>query len=360
MTTFHDSANPSTTLATRSGRLASGLSRWLRGGAVQNPNGAYSGWRAANGALSSPYPEITGYMLTFLAHEVLDDFERQRADAASRWLASRIERGDRTCRMDREDGVYLFDIGMITNGLLSYGRRTADRRLLAAGRTAAAYLIEKLGDGPMVAGTRPRGINPTWSTAGRAHLLKVLQALLSADVHGVPGAAEAAERLAGTADEMRPSAGTVPVETCPGSELISLHAACYAAEGLWVWSEARRVADARAQAAHIVEWVWQQQLPDGGFTAYAHRDGRPVGNRWQSDVLAQAIRLAVLLDLELDGLPTASEALANSVHDHDGQTAVLYWPQVAEAHSNCWSTMFAYQALCLLSGEPAPTWHSLV
>ncbi|MEE1831703.1 hypothetical protein [Streptomyces sp. SP17KL33] len=360
MTTFHDRASTPATLTTRFDRLAASLSCWLRSGAVQNPNGAYSGWQAASGDLSSPYPEITGYMLTFLAHEALDDAERQRADAASRWLASRVEHGDHTCRLDREDGIYLFDIGMITNGLLSYGRRTADRRLLAAGRTAAAYLIEQLGSGPMVGGVRPQGTEPTWSNTGSAHLLKVLQALLSADVHGVPGAAEAAERLAGTVADVRPPTGTAPVETCPGSELVSLHAACYAAEGLWVWSEARGATDARAQATRIVEWVWQQQLSDGGFTTYAHKDGGPIGNRWQSDVLAQAIRLAVLLSVEPDGLPAASDALANSMYHDDGRSAVLYWPQAEDAHSNCWSTMFAYQALCLLSGEPAPTWHELV
>ncbi|MFI5527201.1 hypothetical protein ACIA8O_01470 [Kitasatospora sp. NPDC051853] len=347
--------------AGRSAALAEGVSRWLRGGQAQHPDGAYAGWHTADGRLSTPYPEITGYVLTFLANEELDEAERARADAAARWLVERIERGDHTCRFDRPDGVYLFDLAMITNGLFAHGRRTADRRTVAAARTVAAYLLEHLGEGPMVGGAGPGGPGPTWSTEGRAHLLKLLQALVAADLHGVPGAAEAAERLAAGAEELRPPSGTAPVETCPGSELVSLHAACYAAEGLWVWAEARRDPRAREQAARIVEWVWQQQLPDGGFPTYAHRDGGPVGDRWQSDVLSQAIRLALLLGLEPKGLSAAAEALAASTTTHpDGRSAVLYWPRAEEAHSNSWSSMFAHQALLLLSGRPAPAWHALV
>ncbi|GAU67173.1 hypothetical protein SSP35_04_02560 [Streptomyces sp. NBRC 110611] len=352
-------------LPERAGQLAEELSAWLRGGGTQQSDGAYCGWRAPDGRLSYPYPEITGYILTFFAHETLDAPERQRADAAASWLADRIDAGDYACRPDHGDGgVFLFDIGMITHGLLSYGRRTGDQRLLASGRTAAQFLLGHLpADGhpsPLTSGQRPAGAEPTWSNSGSAHLLKLLQALVGADDAGVPGAAEAAGRLVdGVLAAPCPPAGA-PVVTCPGSDLISLHAACYAAEGLWVWDTARRRPEARERAVRITEWVWQQQLAEGGFTTYAYRAGGPAADRMQSDVLAQAIRLARLLDLRPDGFDAAVSTLTSSLHTGDGEAAVLYWPQAAEPHRNCWASMFACQALRLCGGKAGLAWHELI
>lgn len=349
----------------RADRLARALAAWLRGGGTQRADGAYCGWQAPDGRLSYPYPEITGYILTFFAHETLDAPERQRADAAASWLADRIDSGDYSCRPDHGDGgVFLFDIGMITHGLLSYGRRTGDQRLLASGRAAARFLLDHLPTRghphPLATGHRPERTEPTWSNSGSAHLLKLVQALISADGAGVTGAAQAAERLVDTvlADPCPPSAA--PVTTCPDSDLISLHAACYAAEGLWIWDTARRRPQARERAVRITEWVWQQQLTGGGFTTYAHRTGGPASDRMQSDVLAQAIRLAKLLDLRPDGLGSAVSTLANSLHTYDDKAAVLYRPQAAEPHRNSWSSMFAGQALRLCGAEAALAWHELV
>ncbi|MCK7624500.1 hypothetical protein MUU72_15555 [Streptomyces sp. RS10V-4] len=349
----------------RAGHLAQALSAWLRGGATQRPDGAYCGWQAPDGRLSYPYPEITGYILTFFAHETLNASDRQRADAAASWLADRLDGGDYSCRPDHGDGaVFLFDIGMITHGLLSYGRRVDDQRLLAAGRAAARFLLDHLPPTghphPLASGKRPPTAEPTWSNSGSAHLLKLLQALVSADDAGVRGADAAAGRLVDALlAEPRPTAGA-PVVTCPGSELISLHAACYAAEGLWVWDTARRRPEARERAVRITEWVWRQQLAQGGFPTYAHRTGGPASDRMQSDVLAQAIRLAGLLDLRPDGFDAAVSTLAASMYTADGTAAVLYWPQAAEPHRNCWSSLFACQALRLCGGTAGLAWHELI
>ncbi|AJC52647.1 hypothetical protein GZL_00039 [Streptomyces sp. 769] len=352
-------------LPERACQLAEALSAWLRGGGTQQPDGAFCGWQEPDGRLSYPYPEITGYILTFFAHETLAAPERKRADAAAAWLADRIDGGDYSCRPDHGDGrVFLFDIGMITHGLLSYGRRAGDQRLLASGRTAARFLLDHLPatghPHPLASGKRPTGAEPTWSNSGSAHLLKLLQALVSADDAGVTGAAEAAGRLvdAMLAEPCPPAAA--PVVTCPGSDLISLHAACYAAEGLWIWDTARHRPEARERAVRITEWVWQQQLAEGGFTTYAHRTRGPASDRTQSDVLAQAIRLAKLLDLRPDGFDAAVSTLAGSLHTGDGKAAVLYWPQVAEPHRNSWGSMFACQALRLCGGKAGLAWHELI
>ncbi|MFI1885952.1 hypothetical protein [Streptomyces jumonjinensis] len=304
-------------------------------------------------------------MLTFLAHETLDASERQRGDAAAAWLADRISEGDYSCRPDHGDGgVFLFDIGMIVHGLLSYGRRIGDHRLLDSGRDAARFLLDHLPASghphPLAAKHRPRGAEPTWSNSGSAHLLKLLQALVSADDEGVTGAAEAAEQLVDAALAAPCPDSVTPVTTCPDSDLVSLHAACYAAEGLWVWDTARRSPQARERAIRIAEWVWQQQLAGGGFTAFALRMGGPASDRMQSDVLAQAIRLAKLLDLRPSGIGEAVSTLANSLHTFDDKAAVVYWPEAEEPHRNCWSSMFACQALRLCGDEASLAWHELV
>ncbi|MFB8235458.1 hypothetical protein ACFC58_02805 [Kitasatospora purpeofusca] len=345
--------------------LAAALTDWLRRGGTRAENGAYCGWRTAEGELSYHYPEITGYILTFFAYNAADEDDLGRARSAADWLIDRFDRGDLSGRPDRGDGtVFPFDLGMITHGLLTFGARTGDERILAAGRRAARLLLDTRTDGVLPTLLTPEGApapRPAWSTTGRAHLLKVLQALLSAAEHGVEGAAGAAEQLVREADATGARPGSAPLATCPESDLISLHASCYAAEGLWMWGTARGDAAALDRARTITAWVWEQQLADGGFTTYAHLTGGPAGDHRQSDVLAQAVRLAVLLDLAPSRLADAAQALVESTERHEDGASTLYWPAAPERHRNCWSSLFALQALRLHGDRGASLdWRELV
>ncbi|MFI6527674.1 hypothetical protein [Streptomyces uncialis] len=348
-------------------RAADALSRWLASGATQAPSGAFCGWRdEETGELSAPYPEITGYILTFLTGA--GPTAAARATDAANWLAARAEAGDFSARPEKTRGaVYTFDIAMIAHGLLRLGQATATPRLVDAGLTYADALVRAAAvHGPLptvVSGTEPGPLPAAWSTRGRVHLLKTVQALLAAADQGLPGAMRLATSLTDEAHTWQ-EPHAFPPPTQPGSTLVSLHALCYAAEGLWMWAD--RTGDTRAldRSRALTAWVWRQRLPAGGFPGFvdlAQGAPTPVGER-QSDVVAQALRLALLH--RLPDADTAAEATLLSVDLRqvaDGQAAIPYRPGAPERHLNTWASMFAAQALRLAADpHPSMNWQEFV
>ncbi|MEI5100653.1 hypothetical protein RB200_21670 [Streptomyces sp. PmtG] len=347
-----------------SARAADDLSRWLASGSAQRPSGAFCGWRdEETGELSAPYPEITGYILTFLAG--LGPTAADRADAAADWLAARAASGDFSARPEKTEGaVYTFDVAMIAHGLLRLGQVSAAPRLVDAGLAHAAVLVRAAAEHgalpTVLPGTAPGPLPAAWSTRGRVHLLKTVQALLAAADQGLPGAEDlAASLVAETHTWQEPHA--FPPPTQPGSTLISLHALCYAAEGLWMWSG--RTGDARAldRSRALTAWVWRQRLPTGGFPGFVDqaRDAAAptASDARQSDVFAQALRLALLHRLpDVDTAAQAALLSADLRHVSDGQAALPYRPGAPERHLNTWASMFAAQAL-RLAAHPHPSMH---
>ncbi|KOG58323.1 hypothetical protein [Streptomyces varsoviensis] len=348
---------------------AEALSRWVRQGGTQSPSGAYCGWRNRDSEeLSPPYPEITGYTLGFLSWLwPLDDADAARAAAGCAWLASRSEAKDFSARPEKTGrAVYTFDLAMAAHGLIRYGLAADDDRAVSAGlRNAEALVAAEQSHGSLpcvVPGTADGPLEESWSTQGHAHLLKCVQALLSAASLGLEPAAALAERLIkDTLDRQENVLGAV-LDGCRSGSRTSLHALCYAAEGLWVWGAHHADPAATDLSRHITEWVWRHRLPEGGFPGFVPVRGRtttrPVR---QSDVLAQALRLAALHRLPAPGLERTVTVLLESVHRQGDTAAVCYWPQADEPHLNCWASLFAVQALRLhADGRHTLRWFELV
>nr|MDT0659375.1 hypothetical protein [Micromonospora sp. DSM 115978] len=332
------------------------LRDWLAHRAPQAPSGAYCGWLDGTTRLPSyPYPEITGYLLTLAAYGRWSPAEVPGPARAAAWLASSVADGPLDCRPDRPGAtVYLFDLGMIAQGLLRYGTHLGDQRLVDSGLAVVGEVRRHLPPDlawlhPIAGGGRP---SPTWSTAGTTHLLKLLLPLCTAAELGDRAAGRDADRIAASAHASLDPQGAPPIVTCPGAEVVSLHAACYAAEGLWAYGQARHRPDATGRATEITRWVWRQQLPDGGFPGFVTNDGRAVGD-WQSDVLAQAVRLGLLTGVRVDGLDRAVAAIVASASADGPGTAIRYSPRSPLTHLNTWATMFAAQALDL-HDPPSP------
>jgi hypothetical protein len=329
------------------GDAARRITTWIAHGGTQAENGAFCGWRdLRTDGLSAPYPEITGYVLGFLARAEPGGEGRQRAEAAARWLAGRTEAGDYSARPEKTGcAVYTFDVAMAGHGLYRYGRAARDERYVAAGMRLATYLIaqaERYGGLPCVIPETTDGpLLSTWSTAGGLHLAKVVQVLLDADEHGVPGAADAARGVVDTVLDQEE-----PFLTCPASSVISLHALCYAAEGLWMWARARDDRQALETSHRITTWVSVRQLPGHGYPGFVDLSGRPAGER-QTDVLAQVIRLAALHGLTGLDVDAAVAELTGSTWRDGDREAVIYWPESPHRHLNCWASLFAAQALHL-------------
>jgi hypothetical protein len=139
-----------------------------------------------------------------------------------------------------------------------------------------------------------------------------------------------------------------------------LHPHLYAAEGLWLFGSATGDGESLERARNAVEWAWTQQLPSGGFPRSARAGGRPGEDLEQSDVTAQATRLALALHLPAVDTERALARLQDVTRAYGESSAVLYQPTSPDRHLNTWATMFAAQALALAADRQALSWSELV
>lgn len=342
----------------RNAATAEQLRGWLVHEA-QAPSGAFYAWvDTSRGVPGYEYPEITGYALTHIAS--LNDPSGEEVGAgmlAGKWLIDRIRSGDRVARSDTDGGAsYVFDLAMISTGLFAFGDRHGQPEFADVADLLTREIAESVLDGRLEAilGERDPLLRSAWSTEGRAHLLKLLQALLVAAKGGAKSVdySAAASLLASSAAEVQAPNGRFV--THPADLETMLHPHFYAVEGLWMYAEATGDDEARARARIAVEWAWTHQLPSGGFPRFVSTsNGRQLGPE-QCDVTAQAIRTALLLGIRPDRLPDAITRLQDTAVKIGELRAALPYQPAGEghAHANTWASLFGYQALSLASGEP--------
>ncbi|MGW5375723.1 hypothetical protein ACWESM_09800 [Nocardia sp. NPDC003999] len=345
---------------------ASALHEWIAGGHTQDPGGAYCGWASgADGTLSEPYPEITGYFLTYWSW-ALDQFDAQTTDnhrRAADWLAERFSRGDYAGR-PRRDGatVYYFDVAMAAHGLLQWGAANDSARHIDVGLDAVA-LIESAWQGraPHCVDEEAADVatRSKWSLSGTTHLWKVVQALLSAEVHGRASAGDLADRIIVGAFEALGASDAVPIRTSPGGP-ISMHAVCYGAEGLWVWGKRRGDSRAIDASRSLTEWLTNRSDTDGSVPGFV--DPSDTGERTlcQGDVLAQVSRLNRLHGIDNGRAVPLLEELERTVRNDETGAWMPYMPGLEHEDKNTWATMFAAQALAFGEAGAAPRWDQLV
>jgi UDP-N-acetylglucosamine 2-epimerase (non-hydrolysing) len=332
---------------------ADGLARWISSGACQSSSGAFAAWvELASGEKAYDYAEITGYALTHLAARAeLSEDEIAVGRHAAEWLVSRVQLR-RLAARDGWDGdaVYLFDLGMISAGLQSFGRRVGEERYVAAGLELVDLLDRELSrELSPVASSGPRSERTNWSTRGVVHLAKLAQCFLLA------GRNDAAGRLIDAARAVQGPDGHMPTD--PESDVTMLHPHLYGAEGLWMWGTATGDQDAIDRARANVQWVWTHQLQSGGLPrAY----GRPEPIE-QLDVTSQAVRMALLLGVRTPAVDRAIERLLEVARETEGMLAMPYQPGSPDVHLNTWVTMFASQAVGLaVPGAELLRWDQLV
>ena len=173
---------------------ADGLSRWISSGACQSSSGAFAAWvELASGEKAYDYAEITGYALTHLAaRPELSDDEIAVGRRAGDWLVGRVQQR-RLAARDGWDGdaVYHFDLGMISAGLQSFGRRYEEQRYVDTGLELVDLLDRELAAdlGP-VSAYGPKSERTNWSTRGIVHLAKLAQCFPARRAGGAGAAAD--------------------------------------------------------------------------------------------------------------------------------------------------------------------------
>lgn len=342
--------------------VALALRRWLFSGSCQSAGGAFCAWREmGTGRLAFEYPEINGYLLTFAAGLAdLSWAEIVSARRSADWLVQRLGSADLSARSEWDRGaIYTFDLAMIATGLISFGRRFGIEYVDAGTR-----LVDFLEDEIHAAGHLPavaRGPRPShtgWASEGRAHLLKTIQCFLLAGEAGRSTRAVVVRQLVEEAEHLQQADGRFVTQ--PEDELTMLHPHLYALEGLWIWGTARSEGWSLERARAGLEWVFDRQLPSGGFPRSVRLKSDEPGPE-QVDATAQAIRLAFLLGAPALGLERAVERLTELTVGDEQSRAAVYQPGVDAVHQNVWASLFAAQALTLSVTVPSQLgWSELV
>jgi hypothetical protein len=344
---------------------AAGLRAWLSSGRCQTASGAFVAWvDLADNDRSYEYPEISGYALTYFAGQVsLSEREQAAAQRAAEWLVERVRAGNLAARDGWDnDSVYLFDLGMIASGLLGFGRRTRTERFVASGLALVTRLGDELSFGGPISPLSRHGAHSGregWSTRGVAHLAKLSQAFLLSLEFGIAAGRTAAARLIDTVKQLQEPDGRIP--TNPQQTTVMLHPHLYAAEALWIWGSAVGDDEALEGARAALAWVWKHQLEQGGLPRSDADGTRNGGATEQSDVTAQAARLALALGLRSAAVDRALARMVEVAQRDAEGLGIVYQPETPNAHLNTWATLFATQAFALaIPDAPRITWRELV
>jgi hypothetical protein len=344
---------------------SAGLRAWVCSGACQSESGAFVAWfDLANGCRSYDYPEISGYALTYLAGQTfLSERERSAGHRAAEWLDERVRTGNLAARDGWDnDAVYLFDLGTIASGLLSFGRRTEVERYLETGRLLVNFLRDETCSTRSISPVSRRGPQSeraSWSSRGVPHLAKLVQAFLLTDELGEGNDGRVPARLIGTIKRLQDADGRMRMDDDETTTM--LHPHLYAAEGLWIWGSATHDEDALERARMATEWVFTHQLEQGGLPRFATNGKQRGAAHEQSDVTAQAARIALALGLRSRAVDRALTRLIEVARGDERGLAIVYQPDSPDIHLNTWATLFAAQALAMAAPGAGPiSWKELV
>lgn len=323
-------------------QAAARLRGWLLEGPAQLRTGEHAGGVAgsfdAQGRAGYVYGEITGYYLHWLAD--LGREHAARAQAAVAWCEKQFAQGVPPTRIHlvptpgdwRNDATFLFDLAMLAGGLgraIAHGLVEVPHALVAKLGSALAGFVD---DGRLVPLRRLRGEAPLpdrWSTRLDNYEVKAAtRVLMLARVAALPAPLVAAcEALVA---ERAPQAAQAPVEM--------LHPTLYYAEGVLA-------ADARywAGVSPLLARLLKLANAEGALPESPDAPGV-----WRSDVVAQALRVGVLLQRHgVPGAPsrTRLDALAEVLVARVAADGSIPFRSDAPPLANTWCAMFAEQAL---------------
>ena len=302
---------------------------WLQSADVVRPDGRVLSW--VNPVRPGyPYPEIAGYLLSFLAWQ-------GTSTVATR---NRIARG-LAADMSARGGVgrwgidYTFDSAMALTGLLRHEQ--AGGRLPDAGMADRLYGFIVRCVAARTAYVGDSDSDPShWSVSYGSHLLKLAVALTAyEEARSLPGPSGSVQQLV---DELVPlyDGGRFRVNAL--SPETYMHSHCYAVEGL-ITLDCRGLGTFGQLIGGAADWLAQNQLEDGGVPS--RHDGQVALGPAHTDCTAQALRIWSLVDRER--YATQMSRAEAFLYEIEKGGAFRYRPDSDDM--NTWATMFAAQAL---------------
>lgn len=341
--------SPENTLAT-----AERLRAWLLHGPAQLRGGDHSGGVAGvideHGQPRYVYAEITGYYLSWLADIAagVNDAELgDRARAALDWSAREFSRSGQAPptriylnatdeapgQVDwRNDALFFFDLAMLLRGIDAVseaGLAWPNARLRT---TLHDHLAQFVAEGCLTCAVQIRGtqaLPKRWSTTGGPFLVKASSRVAFSSRHA---ALPAPLMVACENDSNRWA------EQAADIDLGMLHPTLYFAEGLLLSRPGKA-----PEIARLLRRCLDLMHADGSLPETAD-----VGSKVRNDIIAQALRIGVLLRQSNPAqAPSqhALDALAQTLVARIGDGNFLAFNAATPNQANVWCTMFAEQAL---------------
>ena len=334
-----------------------------------NLNGSFNSWLDLNtNKYPFAYSEITGYAITtllFLNHIEKDQEFLKRAKLAADWLINVKENNifpsifsiTNHNFQHKKDLAYLFDIGMVLNGLTNKYKATKEEKYLQESKRIANWFLElqkEDGSLPAIYNFKKNQIedtDETWSThSGSYHAKNSIGLINLYDLTKDQKYKNSAVKLCDYALTQQKENGRFISHIEGGT---NLHPHCYSAEGLLCTGIQLNNQNYINSALKATEWILKNEkdikIPRLYTTTFNYNQ--------RNDVLAQSLRLTIFLQKMgyLQEYKTKTTKLLKKLiefqHEQGGFMFGLDTNGNKLNHINAWTTMFALQALILHENE---------
>jgi hypothetical protein len=299
---------------------------WLESTELTDSSGHVLSWWSTKKP-GYAYPEVSGLLLTLLAHTGAGPARQRALRTALRQVP-----GGRS-GIGRFGMDYTFDLAMVVRGLLR--TRDPDESEIGMCKALLERTLQRLpGDQP-----QPLRRDTRWSLSFGAHQAKVAGAALECRRYEALRENADGVLLQLREDTLRLQDDDGRFRIHAESGQTYLHSHCYAVEGLLMMADAG-ITGHTTTIASAANWLARVQAKDGGVQAWY--DGRVATGPSRTDATAQMLRIFRLVDAGRFTAEISASAEFLRRHTVPGR-GVRYEPGSGDV--NTWATIFAVQAL---------------
>ncbi len=357
---------------------------WLLHSGIQNPDGEHKGafnswYDNTKKAYEYAYSEITGYGISTLLFYYTLTQERiflDRAESAASWLMHKARHASggvltryfynkETTFMGsfENEEIFSFDCGMVLNGMTSLYEITKKKEYLTFCTRLANFLLTTMQkpDGSFYAVYDAKNNTliddgEKWSTqSGCLHAKCAIGLIKLTEATRDETYKNAAKKVCDYSLRYQQADGRFVTFKKTGDTLFHPH--CYAAEGFYVAGNAFHNNTYLDAARKATSYLFTHQLPNGGIPSFYKKNSLITFER--TDILAQALRMGAIYaqDVGKEKLQKLATRLCEFQEKKNAQKGGFTYGYDDTGkqydHANSWCTMFALQALTLLTEEKA-------
>lgn len=352
------------------------VKKWLLDSGIQSEKGGFYAWQdMEDESHSYLYSEITGYGITtlcFLYKITKEDIFLKKARSAARWIL-RFAFDNTGAVLTRDyiketvehysferGNIYSFDCAMVAFGMIRLYEITYEDEYIDCAEKIIKFLNSRM-SGPdglyyPVFDTKKNAAYEDpgkWSTqSGSFHCKLALCLCAFARIKKDERFIENAGRLIGSSLGNFYREGRFITSVADNSS--HLHPYSYALEGMLYYACKSGRDDYLDTVKEAFDWIAGYQQDKGGFPTIVLADGKIKVSYQRCDIQAQILRLSYFIKSGIDRERLIESFLEQQNITRGYKGAFLFGADMdgtVKYHSNAWCSMFALQALYLVSGR---------